>query len=54
MLSIAIIVISIILGDQRTSAAAGIGYMGGFILAMILNTDGVGPGGGRTNNAWII
>jgi hypothetical protein len=28
--------------------------MGGFILAMIFNTDGIDQGRGRTNNAWII
>lgn len=28
--------------------------MGGFILAMIFNTDSIDPGGGRINNAWII
>ena len=27
------------------------GYLAGFILGMVLNTDGIDPGGGRTNNA---
>lgn len=36
------------------SGAAVVGYVVGFILAMIFNTDAVDPGGGRTNNAWII
>jgi hypothetical protein len=30
------------------------GYIGGFALAMLFNTDGVDPGGARTNNWWII
>lgn len=54
MLSIVTIVIAAIFGSRLTPAAAVIGYMGGFIIAMIFNTDGVDPGGGGTNNAWII
>ena len=54
ILSIAILVIAFIFGNQRISVATVIGYMGGFILAMIFNTDSIDPGGGRTNNAWII
>ncbi len=54
ILSFAILVIASIFGNQRISVATLIGYMGGFILAMIFNTDSIDPGGGRTNNAWII
>jgi hypothetical protein len=54
ILSIAIIVIATIFGNRIIPVAAVVGYMGGFILAMIFNTDGVDPGVGRTNNAWII
>lgn len=54
MLGIVIIVIAIIIGSRIISVATLVGYMGGFVLAMIFNTDGVDPGGGRTNNAWII
>ncbi|MBU5482926.1 hypothetical protein KQI86_01225 [Clostridium sp. MSJ-11] len=54
ILSITIIVIATIFGNRIIPVATIIGYMGGFILAMIFNTDGVDPGGGRTNNAWII
>ena len=43
-----------IFGNRIISVATVVGYMGGFILAMIFNTDGVDPGGGRTNNAWVI
>jgi len=31
-----------------------VGYIGGFVLAMLFNTDGIDQGGGRTNNGWII
>lgn len=54
ILSITIIVIATIFGNRIIPVATIVGYMGGFILAMIFNTDGVDPGGGRTNNAWII
>ncbi|MDF2523930.1 MAG: hypothetical protein K0R31_1571 [Clostridiales bacterium] len=54
ILSIAIIVIATIFGNRIIPVATVVGYMGGFILAMIFNTDGVDPGVGRTNNAWII
>jgi membrane-bound ClpP family serine protease len=54
ILSLAIILIAAIFGNRIISVATVVGYMGGFILAMIFNTDGVDPGGGRTNNAWVI
>lgn len=31
-----------------------VGYIGGFILGMLFNTDGIDQGGGRINNGWII
>jgi len=54
ILGIVIIAIATIIGSRIIPVATVIGYMGGFIFAMIFNTDGVDPGGGRTNNAWII
>jgi hypothetical protein len=54
ILSLTIILIAAIFGNRIISVATVVGYMGGFILAMIFNTDGVDPGGGRTNNAWVI
>lgn len=48
------IVIASIGGRQSLSIATVVGYVGGFILAMIFNTDGVDQGGGGTNNAWKI
>jgi hypothetical protein len=52
--SIFLLVIAAIFGNRIISAAIVIGYMGGFIIAMIFNTDDIGPHGGRINNAWII
>lgn len=54
ILSITIMVIATIFGNRIVSVATIVGYIGGFILAMIFNIDGVDSGGGRTNNAWII
>lgn len=48
------IVIAIIGGRRLLSVATIVGYIGGFALGMILNTDGVDQGGGGTNNAWKI
>lgn len=54
LLSIIVIIVASLVGKRIIPAATVIGYIGGFILAMTFNTDGVDPGGGRTNNAWII
>ena len=54
ILSFIILVISTILANRIISVATMIGYLGGFILAMIFNTDGIDSRGGRTNNAWLI
>lgn len=39
---------------RRLAIAVPSGYIAGFALAMIFNTDGVDQGSGRTNNAWLI
>lgn len=57
MLAIAsavIIIIFSIFARRIPSIAAVLAYIGGFGLAMLFNSDGVDPGGARTNNAWII
>lgn len=54
MVALIILVIASILGRRILSIAAVVGYMGGFIFAMIFYTDGIDQGGGATNNAWII
>lgn len=54
LVSIIIIIIAYLAGKRMISLMTVLGYMGGFILAMIFNRDGLDPGGGRTNNAWII
>lgn len=54
VLGLIIVVIGILTNNQRLSLSTVIAYIGGFIIAMIFNKDGLDPGGGRTNNAWII
>ena len=49
-----LIVIASIGGRRLLSVATVVGYIGGFVLAMIFNTDGVDQGGVGTNNAWKI
>ena len=46
-----IIIIASIYGRRKLSVLTVAGHMGGFILAMIFNTDGLDQGGGGTNNA---
>ncbi|MBU5313750.1 hypothetical protein KQI38_17130 [Tissierella carlieri] len=54
ILGVIVIVIATIFGNRIISGAAVVGYVGGFILAMIFKTYGVDQGGGTTNNNWII
>jgi hypothetical protein len=54
VVGITILVVAALFGNRIIPVASLVGYLGGFILAMILSTDGVDQGGGRTNNAWII
>lgn len=54
MVGLIIIVIASIVGKRILAVATVVGYMGGFVLAMIFHTHGVDQGGGGTNNAWII
>ena len=54
IIGITILVVATLYGNRIIPLASIVGYLGGFILAMIYNTDGVDQGGGRTNNAWII
>ena len=49
-----IIILFSIFGRRIPSIAAVLAYIGGFVLAMLFNSDGVDPGGARTNNGWII
>lgn len=52
--STVIIIIVSIFARRIPAIATVLAYIGGFGLAMLLNSDDVDPGGARTNNAWII
>ncbi len=54
ILGVILIVIATIFGNRIITGATVVGYVGGFILAMIFKTYGVDQGGGTTNNDWII
>ena len=49
-----VIIISFIVKAKMTPISCSISYIIGFFLAYFFQTDGVDPGGGRTNNLWII
>lgn len=50
----ALLIVAVIFNYRKLSIFATLAYVGGFALAMLFNTDGLDPGGGRTNNAWLI
>lgn len=49
-----IIIISSFFYSKKVMISTVIGYSIGFIFSILFNKDGIDPGGGRTNNAWII
>jgi len=52
--SLIILLVAIVLKLRWMSVTTAFGYIFGFILGAVFNTDGFDPGGGRTNNFWII
>lgn len=52
--SLIILLVAIVLKMRWMSVTTAFGYIFGFILGAVFNTDGFDPGGGRTNNFWII
>lgn len=50
----AIIIIASCFYFKKVMVSTVAGYIIGYICAIIFNKDGRDPGGGRTNNAWII
>lgn len=51
---ICLLAISALAGGNVFPWSAALGYPIGFVLGWLLQTDGVDPGGGRTNNLWMI
>ena len=48
------LVISFFLDGKITPICIALSYITGFIVGIIFQTDGIDPGGARTNNLWII
>ena len=53
-LGIAVLVISFLLKGRHLPLISANGYLAGFVAGLVFQVDGVDPGGGRTNNMWLI
>lgn len=49
-----ILLISSFRKKRAVAVMTVVGYIGGFVLGVIFNFDSVDPGGGTTNNLWVI
>lgn len=49
-----VLTISLFLKKYWLAVITVLGYIGGFFIALLFNTDGLDPGGGKTNNLWSI
>ncbi|MEG1651291.1 MAG: hypothetical protein RR287_05725, partial [Oscillospiraceae bacterium] len=54
IISLAVLILSLILKKHWLAASTDLGYIGGFVVALLLNSDSVDAGGAATNNLWII
>ena len=45
---------AVLTGGRRTAWMAALGYAAGFLPGVLFGADGTDPGGGGTNNLWII
>jgi protein-S-isoprenylcysteine O-methyltransferase Ste14 len=54
VLGLAAIGISAFVFAQKVMLCVPCGYIAGFVLAAVFNAEGVDPGGGTTNNGWIV
>ena len=53
-LGIFVLVVSFLLKGQHLPLISANGYLAGFVAGLVFRTNGVDPGGGRTNNMWLI
>ncbi|MBC8530405.1 hypothetical protein [Gehongia tenuis] len=51
---LAVLIAAALAGGRRTAWASALGYAAGFLLGALLSCGGTDPGGGKTNNLWII
>ncbi|MCR4671769.1 MAG: hypothetical protein K5637_00840 [Lachnospiraceae bacterium] len=54
IICLAVIIVSFVTKAVITPVSASVSYIIGFFLGYIFQSDGYDPGGGRTNNLWII
>ncbi len=54
MICLAVIIASFVIKAVITPLSTSVSYIAGFFIAYIFQSDGTDPGGGRTNNLWII
>ena len=52
--ALVVLLVSALRRKRAVTVITVIGYAGGFVLGAIFQSDSVDPGGGRTNNLWII
>ena len=53
-LGIFVLVVSFLLKGQHLPLISANGYLAGFVAGLVFRTNGVDPGGGRTDNLWLI
>ena len=53
-LGIAVLIVSFLLKGRHLPLISANGYLAGFVVGLVFRTNGMDPGGGRTNNMWLI
>ena len=53
-IGLATLLISLLAGKQFVPWFTAIGYVVGFFIGVLFHTEGTDPGGGKTDNLWII
>ena len=53
-LEIAVLAVSFLLRGQHLPLISANGYLSGFVAGLVFHSKGFDPGGGRTNNLWLI
>ena len=53
-LGIAVLVVSFLMKGQHLPLISANGYLADFVAGLVFHSNGFDPGGGRTNNMWLI
>jgi transcriptional regulator with XRE-family HTH domain len=54
VVGLAVVIVAALLDMRKLMTFTVVGYIGSFALGIIFNVEGVDPGGGTTNNWWVI